>query len=322
MGHPPTINSLRVLLVGGTGTAGQGAARALVTAGNAVTALVRPGSATVPGTTRIEGNATDPADLIRALTPGFDAIVSTLASRSGAPADAWRIDYQAHSDLLKAAQTAGVRHFVLLSAICVQKPKLAFQKAKLRFEAELQSSGLTYAIVRPTALFKSLSGQLERLRAGKPFLVFGDGERTACKPISDDDLGRYMARCLIDPALQNRVLPIGGPGPAMTPLEQGAALFAALGKEPRYKHVPPGLLSTIAGGLGILGKVSRSMAEKSALARIGHYYATQSMAVIDPKTGEYDPDGTPSTGSETLPEFYAKLVRGEVQIDRGEHAVF
>ncbi|RYE56062.1 MAG: hypothetical protein EOP18_04935, partial [Rhizobiaceae bacterium] len=37
----------------------------------------------------------------------------------------------------EAAQRAGVGHFVLLSAICVQKPKLAFQQAKLAFEAAL-----------------------------------------------------------------------------------------------------------------------------------------------------------------------------------------
>ncbi len=41
-------------------------------------------------------------------------------------------------------------HFVLLSAICVQKPLLAFQKAKLAFEAHLPEQGLTYSIVRPT----------------------------------------------------------------------------------------------------------------------------------------------------------------------------
>ena len=35
---------------------------------------------------------------------------------------------------LAAAAEAGVAHFVLLSAICVQKPLLAFQHAKLAFE--------------------------------------------------------------------------------------------------------------------------------------------------------------------------------------------
>jgi divinyl chlorophyllide a 8-vinyl-reductase len=52
--------------------------------------------------------------------------------------DSWLIDYQATSNVLQAARAMGVQHFVLLSAICVQKPELEFQKAKLKFEAELQ----------------------------------------------------------------------------------------------------------------------------------------------------------------------------------------
>ena len=135
-----------------------------------------------------------------------------MASRTGAPRDAWAVDHQAHVDVLAAAREAGVGQFVLLSAICVQKPLLAFQHAKLAFEAALIESGLTYSIVRPTAFFKSLSGQVARVKRGKPFLVFGDGTLTACKPISDGDLADYLADCLTDDRRWNRVLPIGGPG--------------------------------------------------------------------------------------------------------------
>jgi len=80
------------------------------------------------------------------------------------------VDYQAHLFALEAAKAVGVQQFVLLSAICVQKPLLAFQKAKLAFESALIESGVTYSIVRPTAFFKSLAGQLARVQKGKPFL--------------------------------------------------------------------------------------------------------------------------------------------------------
>ena len=150
-----------------------------------------------------------------------------MASRSGLPRDAWAIDHRAHSLILQAAKKHGVKHFVLLSAICVQKRKLAF-------EAELVASGLTYSIVRPTAYFKSLSGQVARVMKGKPYLVFGDGQMTSCKLISDGDLARYMANCLEDPRLQNAVLPIGGPGPASTPCAQSKQLLNLMGKAPRF----------------------------------------------------------------------------------------
>jgi uncharacterized protein YbjT (DUF2867 family) len=146
--------------------------------------------------------------------------MSCLASRTGNPKDAWAIDHAAHMLALQVAQDAGVKHFVLLSAICVQKPLLTFQHAKLAFEDALVKSGMRYAIVRPTAFFKSLCGQIDRVRKGKPFLLFGDGQLTACKPISDQDLGNYLAQCVSDPALHNRILPIGGPGPAITPFTE------------------------------------------------------------------------------------------------------
>jgi divinyl chlorophyllide a 8-vinyl-reductase len=44
--------------------------------------------------------------------------------------------------------------------------------------------------------------------------------------------------------------------------------------------------------------------------------------VLDPATGRYDADTTPSTGSETLVDFYAQLLEGKATLDRGDHAVF
>lgn len=75
--------------------------------------------------------------------------------------DSWAIDYQATLNTLEVAQEMSASHFVLLSAICVQKPLLEFQHAKLKFEEALQSAqGITHSIVRPTAFFKSLAGQV------------------------------------------------------------------------------------------------------------------------------------------------------------------
>jgi divinyl chlorophyllide a 8-vinyl-reductase len=245
-----------------------------------------------------------------------------MASRTGAPKDAWAVDHLAHSHALKAAKAAGVTKFVLLSAICVQKPRLEFQKAKLAFEQELIASGLDYSIVRATAFFKSLSGQIARVQRGKPFLMFGDGNLTACKPVSDDDLGRYLANCVSDPAQSNRVLPIGGPGPAITPREQGEKLFALLGREPRFSRAPVSMLDAIIAALAAAGRVVPSLRDKAELARIGRYYATESMLVWDEKAGRYDADATPSTGSDTLFDHYARVVAGEASVERGAHSVF
>jgi divinyl chlorophyllide a 8-vinyl-reductase len=324
----------RVLLMGATGTIGRATLHALLARGNDVVCLTRPRADRAAATNDRIGpragvawrvcDVSDPQSVARdgVRGEGFDAVLSCMASRTGAPNDAWAIDHQAHIHVLTAAQDAGVSHFVLLSAICVQKPVLAFQHAKLAFERALIESGLTYSIVRPTAYFKSLSGQVARVREGKPYLVFGDGTLTACKPISDNDLGRYLAGCLDDESRHNRVLPIGGPGPAITPRQQGEHLFALLGREPRFKRVPVALLDTIVLMLGTLGRISPALADKAELARIGRYYATESMLVLDPAIGRYDAAATPSTGTETLFDYYAQLIKGEATAERGDHAVF
>ncbi|OYU35376.1 NAD(P)H-binding protein [Novosphingobium sp. PASSN1] len=311
----------RVALIGATGTIGRAAADALVQAGHDVTCIVRS-PATFPGAlTHIADSASIAREGFGELR--FDAVVSCMASRTGVASDAWAIDHKAQSHALAAARKAGAEHFVLLSAICVQRPRLAFQQAKLAFESELAASGLRYSIVRPTAFFKSLSGQLGRVRQGKPFLIFGDGTLTACKPISNRDLAAYIAACLTDPKRWNTVLPIGGPGPAISPRDQGEALFAMLGMEPRFRSVPPGFLGGIAGALGVAAKLIPPLAAKAELARIGHYYATESMLVLDPATGRYDADLTPETGTDTLFEHYRAIIAGKAAADaRGDHAVF
>ena len=323
----PDAAPKRVFLIGATGTIGRATARALVQAGHEVVCFVRPGAASLPefaGATVRFGQVIDAASLARDGFCGerFDALVSCLTSRTGAPKDAWAIEYDAHVAALAAAKAAGISHMVLLSAICVQKPLLAFQHAKLAFEKVLIESGMDYSIVRATAFFKSLSGQIDRVKQGKSFLVFGDGTATACKPISDNDLGRFIAECLDEPSRRNRILPIGGPGDAITPREQAEHLFALLKVKPRISGVPVALLDTIIFVLSALGRVAPSLAEKAELARIGRYYATESMLVLDPATGRYDAAATPSTGSETLFDFYARLIEGKASIERGEHAVF
>lgn len=326
----------RILLLGATGTIGRAVAQALTTRGHEVVCPIRPRSG-AGGTwspdqaaSRLRGAqlrvamASDPRSLASDGFRGepFDVLISCLASRTGAPKDAWAIDYEANLSALTLARQAGVTQAIYLSAICVQKPKLAFQRAKLAFEKALIGSGLAYSIVRPTAFFKSLSGQVERVRRGKPYLLFGDGELTACKPISDDDLAAFIADCVTEERLRDRILPIGGPGEAITPLAQAERLFARLGLPPRYRRISPNVLKTIANAMSALGRFSSRLEEKAALARIGHYYATESMLVWDEAAGRYDAAKTPATGTQTLFDYYDRLITGEASAERGDHAVF
>ena len=293
---PHIAPSCRIVLAGASGTIGSVVLRQLEAEGHRVHVLTRAALADARVLTQLVAETQ------------CEVVISCIASRSGAPKDAEAIDYAANAALLAAAQAAGARQFILLSAICVQKPLLAFQHAKLKFEADLAASGIDYTIIRPTAFFKSLSGQVQRVKAGKPFLIFGDGNLTRCKPISDGDLARFITGCIANPEALGCILPIGGPGPAISLREQGEMLFELAGKEPRFKSISPKLFTYAERALGLGARVSDWCAEKSEYVRIARYYATESMLALDPETGRYSADLTPEFGSETLRDHYAKLL--------------
>jgi len=329
MGSPANSTDVaaRIVIAGASGTIGRAVVKECSQRGFDVFALVRSagaGDLAELQSAQCEVVALDDTqalhDILARTAPA--AVISCIASRSGAPDDARRVDYQANSNLLDAALAAGTERFVLLSAICVQKPYLAFQKAKLAFEAELAGAPIIHTIVRPTAFFKSLSGQVKRVMQGKPFLIFGDGELTRCKPISDADLARFIVGCLSDPAARGATLPVGGPGPAISLKEQGELIFEITGREPKYRSVPVRVFDIAARVLGLGARLFGGggwFAEKAEYARIAKYYATQSMLVLNPETGEYDAEATPEYGSDTLRDHYTDLIARELP-DRAAQA--
>lgn len=173
---------IRVLVVGATGYIGKFVVRELVKRGYDVVAMAREKSGIggkagkedtmkeFPGAEVVFGDVTDMESLKKAgFAKPVDVVVSCLASRTGGIKDSNLIDYQATANAMNAGRQSGAQHFVLLSAICVQKPLLEFQKAKLELEAELvraaaaRENPVSYSIVRPTAFFKSLAGQFVKL---------------------------------------------------------------------------------------------------------------------------------------------------------------
>jgi len=109
-----------------------------------------------------------------------------------------------------------------------------------------------------------------------------------------------MADAIRDPKLWDRVLPIGGPGEALSALQQGEMLFDILGQKPRFIQVPVALFDAIIGFLDFLASIFSNMKDTAEFGRIGKYYAVESMLVMDPATGRYDPAATPSYGKDTL----------------------
>jgi divinyl chlorophyllide a 8-vinyl-reductase len=337
--NPKDIN---VLVVGSTGYIGKFVVKELVSRGFNVIAIAREKSG-IRGRNSKEESSNQlkganvcfsdvtHLDFLEKSLDSFgvsvDVVVSCLASRSGGVKDSWKIDYEATRNSLVAGRNRGASHFVLLSAICVQKPLLEFQRAKLKLEAELmkeaeEDNRFTYSIVRPTAFFKSLGGQVELVKDGKPYVMFGDGKLCACKPISEPDLASFIADCVLSEDKINQVLPIGGPGKALTPLEQGEILFRLLGREPNFLKVPIGIMDVAIGVLDFLVKIFPSIEDAAEFGKIGRYYAAESMLALDPETGEYSAEKTPSYGKDTLEEFFERVLReGMAGQELGEQSI-
>lgn len=244
-----------------------------------------------------------------------DVIISCLASRTGEPKDAHLVDYKLNCLLLEKAKALKCSQFILLSAICVQKPRLAFQFEKLAFEEELKKSGLNFSIVRPTAYFKSLSGQIENIKKGKPYVYFGDGQITQCNPISEKDLSLYILSCIKDKTKWRKILPIGGPKQSITPKDIGKILFEIFEVSPKYKSFPTKLLDAIRLFLLIISPFSNWAKNKSELIKIAKYYATESMLIWDEKKECYDANMTPSTGKDTLRDYFYSIKNLDLQLE-------
>lgn len=299
------LDMKRVVIVGATGYIGKFVVKESIRRGYETVAVLRPGSEPKDdffrGATIVYADVTSPESLRQADIFGTktDAIISCLASRSGVKADAYKIDYEATLNSLNSARAAKVDHFVLLSAFCVQKPLLQFQQAKLKFEAALTAAGdIRYSIVRPTAFFKSVSGQLELLQQGWPFVMFGDGEISKCNPIAEADLATYMLNCLDDKDKWNKILNLGGPDEGMSMKKQSEMIFEIVGKKPAYWAAPIGLFDAIINTLAFFGKFFEGAEDAAELARIGKYYAVEDMLTTDPKE---------KFGTVTLREHYERI---------------
>ena len=260
----------KLVVVGATGYIGKAVVKEAVVRGYPTTAVVRDAAAaaTEPkfqGANVMQADVTDPASLTRPGGPfekgSVDVVVSCLASRSGSKKDSFAIDYQATLNCMEAARAAGARHFVMLSAFCVKSAErrdpyaLQFQYAKKDMEEKLRAQDdLTYSIVRPTAFFKSVSGQVEVVAGGGPFVYFdlGKGKSATCNPIAERDLAAALLDTIEDPSKKNEVWNLGGPDAGMSMQQQGELVADVLGKEEaKLLGVPIGIFDTIINGLQV-----------------------------------------------------------------------
>jgi NADH dehydrogenase len=241
---------LTVLVTGGTGFVGPHVVHALRARDVSVRALVRDrrrGSRLVAwGAELVEGDVTDPASLRRAFS-GVDAVVHLVAIIRGSRADFERVMAQGTRNVVAAAKEAGIRRFVLASALGLDertKDAVPYFAAKWEMERAIKESGLEHVILRPSFVFGKDGGvlptfvRLARLAPVTP--IVGPGAQRL-QPIWVEDVAEYYSQSVDLEAAANRTFEVGGPD-APTWNEFWDRLKRVLGVHRPSIHVPISVL--------------------------------------------------------------------------------
>jgi len=241
---------MTVLVTGGTGFVGTHVVHTLRARGLPVRALVRDPSRAPRlgawGAELVQGDVTDPATL-RAACVGVDAVVHLVAIIKGSPADFERVMAQGTRDLVAAARDAGVRRFVLASALGLDertKDSVPYFRAKWEMERAVKESGVEHVIFRPSFVFGRDGGVLPtfvRLARFAPVTpVVGPGTQRL-QPIWVEDVAEYFSHALDAAGAADRTFELGGPD-APTWNEFWDRLKRVLGSRRPSFHVPFGVM--------------------------------------------------------------------------------
>ena len=259
------------LIVGATGLVGGEICRRLAAQQKPVRALVRPtGDASRieelrnAGAQLAAGDLKDPAS-IEAACAGATAVLSTASSvlsrQQGDTIDG--VDRIGQLQLIDAARSAGVKHFVYISFPPMAED-FALQRAKREVEQALIGSGMTYTILRPTYFMEIwLSPTLGFDVPARRARIYGTGENPISW-ISFPNVAEFAVRSLDTAAARNATFTLGGPE-ALTPL-QVVRIFEEIGGAPfTVEHVLESVLRA--------GKTAARRALDEAFAALSLGYA-------------------------------------------------
>ena len=241
---------MTILVTGGTGFIGGHVVHALRARDVPVRAIVRDrrraGRLEAWGVELVVGDVTD-ASILRAACMGVQAVIHLVAVIKGSRADFERVMEHGTRNLVSAAEGAGVRRFVLASALGLDersRDAVPYFTAKWEMERAVRSSSLGYVVFRPSFVFGKDGGALPtfvRLARFAPVTpIVGDGT-TRLQPIWVEDVAEYFARAIDHSTATGRVFEIGGPD-AVTWNDFWDRLKRTMGARRPSIHVPVGVL--------------------------------------------------------------------------------
>jgi nucleoside-diphosphate-sugar epimerase len=145
---------MRLAITGGTGFVGSHLIEAALAAGHAVNALTRREQDPRDGVSWVAGDLGS-REALKLLVDDADAVIHVAGTINAPDAAGFEQGNVAGTLAMLAAATAGgVHRFVHVSSLAAREPKLSLYGAsKARAEDLVRSSGLSWAIVRPPAVY-------------------------------------------------------------------------------------------------------------------------------------------------------------------------
>ena len=237
---------MTVLVTGGTGFVGTRVVHALRARELPVRALVRDPKRGAMlegwGCELVQGDVTD-VDSLRRAVDGADAVVHLVAMIKGKPADFERVMEDGTGTLVQAAEEAGVRRFVLMSALGTSEANrdlVPYFHAKWSMEQTVAASTVESVVFRPSFVFGSGGGVLptfvRQVRWSPVTTIVGSGEQRL-QPIWVDDVGAFFAGAIDKAGAAGRTFELGG-ADALTWNDLYARIRAKLGARRATLHVP------------------------------------------------------------------------------------
>jgi uncharacterized protein YbjT (DUF2867 family) len=280
-----------ILVTGGTGFVGPKIVHALRAEEKPVRALVRDRASSSArtlsawGCELVEGDATEP-DSLRRAAEGADAVVHLIALIAGRPEEYERVMSKGTRDLIQAAKAAGVRRFVLMSALGTteeSKDLVPYYRSKWDMEQAVKASGIEHVIFRPSFVFGKDGGILptflRQVRYSPVTPVPGSGTRLL-QPIWVEDVAAFFARALSTEEAANKTFDLGGPD-RVTWNEFYDRLRRTLGKRRATLHVPMGLMRA---GAALAEKLPRPPVTRDQLTMLED---ADNVGDVDPAIGTF-----------------------------------
>ena len=231
-----------VLVTGATGQQGGGAARALLSRGVRVRALIRnpqgePAAALRRlGAEVVGGDLGDRASL-EAAARGADAVFSVQPSE-GQPQSGVTSDDEVRfgKNVADAARAAGARHLVYTSmAGLLPGTGVGHFESKWQIETYVRSLDVPFTILRPGAFFELLTQPQFYATPGK--FTFFYPPAHPIPAIAADDIGAIAAAVIAAPdAFAGRTLELAGE--VLTGVDVAAAIGRATGRPLAYSTIP------------------------------------------------------------------------------------